>query len=118
MEIRQRDYINNPRLRYYAFHSEGIKKLIKAFKDLIYTNVINLPRVQTIEWKGGHIIREMFKAFYDEVKLLPIEDREFIKNGHNKSRVVCDYLAGMTDSYALKMYTRLFEARESRLFDI
>lgn len=118
VEIKVRDEIKHPRLKYYAYHDKEIRKLIKSFKNLVYANVIRLPRVQTIEWKGGHIIREMFNAFFDETKLLPLEDQELIKNGYDKARVVCDYIAGMTDSYALKMFSRLYEARESRLFDI
>ncbi|WDQ33628.1 anti-phage deoxyguanosine triphosphatase [Paenibacillus marchantiae] len=118
VKVSELDEIKHARLRYYAFHDDEIKNLIKAFKKLVYNNVIRLPRVQTIEWKGGHIIREMFTAFFDETKLLPIEDQELIQSGQNKARVVCDYIAGMTDSYALKMFSRLFEARESRLFDI
>ncbi|WP_255319794.1 anti-phage deoxyguanosine triphosphatase [uncultured Paenibacillus sp.] len=118
VKVSELDDVKHARLRYYAFHDDEIKDLIKAFKKLVYNNVIRLPRVQTIEWKGGHIIREMFTAFFDETKLLPIEDQELIQSGQNKARVVCDYIAGMTDSYALKMFSRLYEARESRLFDI
>ncbi|MGG4196440.1 anti-phage deoxyguanosine triphosphatase [Paenibacillus jamilae] len=118
VDVGQHDFLNNPRFRYYAFLSKQFKELIKSFNNLVHTNVISLQRVQTIEWKGGHIIREMFGAFYNDINLLPTEDRALIQGGCDKARVVCDYLAGMTDSYASKMYARLFEARESRLFDI
>ncbi|MFD1886715.1 anti-phage deoxyguanosine triphosphatase [Paenibacillus wenxiniae] len=120
VDLNSRNSLNNKRLHYHAFLPEPLKELIKNFTNLVYDKVISLQRVQTIEWKGGNIIKEMFGAFYDTPKLLSSEDQSLIEKGSEstKARIICDYLAGMTDSYALRMYSRLFEGRESRLFDI
>ncbi len=124
VEIKDRFELNslieNNRLRYYTTISDELKELLGKFSNLVHDNVIDLQRVQTIEWKGGRILKEMFEAFYNNPSLLSKEDRRLIENSDDKvkARIVCDYLAGMTDSYALRMYSRLFEGKESRLFDI
>lgn len=109
---------NSPRLKYYAYLPDDLRNLKEKLINFIREKVIYSQRVQTLEYKGENIVKKLFDAFYDEQKLLNEEDRKLISKGGDKYRIVCDYIAGMTDSYALTMYSRIFEATESRLFDI
>ncbi|MHA7965751.1 anti-phage deoxyguanosine triphosphatase [Paenibacillus sp. CAU 1782] len=108
------------RLRYRAVVNEGTRNLLAGLKQLVITHVIKSQRVQTFEWRGGHIIQNLFNAMIHDKHLLPQDEKSHwssSSDSHN-ARIVCDYLSGMTDNYALKMYSRLFESAGGKLFDI
>ena len=70
------------------------------------------PDLQLLEYKGQQIVMELFEAFSsDPMRLLPDNtksrwlDAEENLNGH---RVISDYIAGMTDGFASKLYTTMF----------
>ncbi|MNH44553.1 deoxyguanosinetriphosphate triphosphohydrolase-like protein [compost metagenome] len=72
-----------------------------------------------MEWKGGLMIEKMFEAMLNDNLLLPPELRQkWSDNKQTDSRLVCDYIAGMTDTFALTMYSRLFDTKSGHLFDI
>ncbi|USG66526.1 dGTPase [Brevibacillus ruminantium] len=121
VEILEDNQFASPRLRFKAILSARLKDLTDVLNDnLVYEEVILSQRVQTIEWKGGQIVRKLFTAMMNEKNLLPKNDREkwSSKTPRQQARLVCDYIAGMTDSFAAKMYSRLYEAKAGRLFDI
>ncbi|WP_169089837.1 anti-phage deoxyguanosine triphosphatase [Paenibacillus sp. PL91] len=108
------------RLRYKAHIAEDAMQLLEDLKSLVIDHVIFSQKVQTFEWRGGKIIEMLFEAMINDKNLLP-EDRKRRWHGscdRVNARLVCDYIAGMTDTYALKMYSRLYEAAGGRLFDI
>jgi dGTPase len=51
-------------------------------------------------------VRELFVAFMDDIGLLPADYRERAEN--DRARTIADYVAGMTDRYAIKEHRRLF----------
>jgi dGTPase len=56
--------------------------------------------------KASHIIQRLFDAFSSNVRLLPDKHQQKFKQiGH---QAIADYIAGMTDRYAIKEYQRLF----------
>ena len=59
--------------------------------------------------KGQVVIRHLFDSFTQDVQTLPEEYRQLISADYPKERVVADYIAGMTDTYAQKEYQTLFE---------
>jgi dGTPase len=60
--------------------------------------------------KSRRIVRELFEAFLDEPRLLPTDHRQ--RAEHDRPRAIADYVAGMTDRYAMKEYRRLFAVGE------
>ncbi|WP_227013624.1 anti-phage deoxyguanosine triphosphatase [Paenibacillus psychroresistens] len=116
---KRNDFLSN-RLKYCAELSEGNHSLLEDLKNLVVEHVIFSQRVQTSEWRGGIIIDRLFEAMIEDKRLLPELDRAAWIKGSDKvnARIVCDYIAGMTDTYALKIYSRLFESTGGRLFDI
>jgi dGTPase len=61
--------------------------------------------------KAERYITLLFETYRENPTLLPPKYRERIKED-DKERVICDYIAGMTDRYALDEYKRLFEPYE------
>jgi dGTPase len=69
------------------------------------------PRVMDIMSRAQRVIADLFKVYMDDEKLLPKDWRELAGAGEKRhtARQVCDFIAGMTDRYALDQHKRLFD---------
>ena len=71
----------------------------------VYTN----PVAKSQEAKAEQMVQELYRYYLERVELLPKEYRVMMdEQGESAERVVCDYVAGMTDRYALGCFTELF----------
>lgn len=107
---------NSPRLKYRVELIPERYQLLKQLKQLVIEEVVNSQSVQTMAWKGRFIVKQLFEAMMNEPNLLPANDRIKQSSGISTldvARVVCDYIAGMTDSYAMKVYQQLFGTQPS-----
>jgi len=59
------------------------------------------------EEKAYHVIEQLYSYFYKNLKKLPVEVYQHLDT-YGQEQVVCDYIAGMTDRFAIKMYQELF----------
>ena len=73
------------------------------FRDL-YTN----PVAKSEEVKAERVIGMLFEEYIKHIELLPEEFQQLINDGEEKEIVVCDYIAGMTDNYAVTTASELF----------
>ena len=73
------------------------------FKDL-YTN----PIAKSEEVKAEKVIGLLFEEYINSPHKLPDEFQDYIRLGEDKEIVVCDYIAGMTDNYAIECVNKLF----------
>lgn len=98
----------HPLLRYRLEINEEVSTFTEYLKkEVTYNLVVGLPKLQMLERKGQHIISRI----YNELKLNPrelIHSWEEFDGDDSPQRRVCDYVAGMTDSYAVRLYNRLF----------
>ena len=60
--------------------------------------------------KARRIIKALFEAFMEDPKLLPPQYQD--KAQQDQARTIADYIAGMTDRYAIKEYRHLFSVEE------
>ena len=58
--------------------------------------------------KAGRILRDLFESYVDEPRALPPHYQEQIERD-GVHRVVCDYIAGMTDRFAVDEHRKLFD---------
>lgn len=97
---------------------------VALINAIIMNVVIKSPQVSTLEEKGKLILKSLFSAFMDDnktYKLLPDDWKGYLKEDDSpeaRARVVCDYLAGMTDNYAQKLYARLFLPHQGSIYDV
>jgi len=90
-----------------------IEKKVQLLKQFTYVLVINSPRLKTTQFRGYDIVTEIFKALNtpDGSNLLPNDFRKiysYFQNQENeKKRIICDFIAGMTDRYALEFFGRI-----------
>ena len=99
-----------PLLRYNAVLPEEVEAVLNVFKDFVFKYVICDVETQRIEYKGQRIITEMFQIFEsDPERLLPRNTANRWCNApeEGKKRIICDYMAGMSDAYALRVYQQL-----------
>lgn len=73
------------------------------FRDL-YTN----PVAKSEEAKAEKVIELLFDEYIEHIEKLPEEYQNYIAIGEEKEIVVCDYIAGMTDNYAIDCVNKLF----------
>ncbi|HEX5639307.1 MAG TPA: deoxyguanosinetriphosphate triphosphohydrolase, partial [Burkholderiaceae bacterium] len=67
-------------------------------------------RVMRMTTKAKRIVADLFRAFYDEPRLLPLDHQARV--AEDRARAIADYVAGMTDRYAMKEHHRLFAIGE------
>jgi dGTPase len=88
--------------------SPAMRVLKAELEQFLGRRVYNHSRVQRMAVKGGRIIRQLFDEFCRAPRLLPERYSRRI-DGQRPERVVCDYVAGMTDRYAQDEFVRLFQ---------
>jgi len=82
----------------------------QALKDFLRRQLYRDYRVNRMMAKAKRIIVELFQAFTSDPTLLPADYQE--RHGNQGARAVADYIAGMTDRYAMKEHRRLFSIGE------
>ena len=96
-----------------AAYSPEIAEENRELKRLLFDRFYRHYRVARMAAKADRTIRALFSAFVEEPAQLPPEAQESeTANGGDLHRVVCDYIAGMTDRYAIAEYRRLFDPEE------
>jgi dGTPase len=119
-ELRIVDGFEHPRLQWNVALPPDHRMVLDALKDSVYDHVINGPAVQSLEYRGGIIIQRMFEALHQSPELLGGKHGHLLREAADEParlRVLADYIAGMTDTYAERMYNRLFQPGSGSLFD-
>jgi dGTPase len=81
---------------------------VRELKDFLYKNMYRHYRVVRMGDKAGRILRDLFASYVGEPLQLPPRFQERIPMD-GVHRVVCDYIAGMTDRFALDEHRKLFD---------
>ncbi len=93
-----------------AAFSSTLYEQQRELKKFLHTHLYRHYRVMRMSAKAGRIINELFQAFMADSRLLPPQFQSQASMDHG--RAVADYVAGMTDRYAIKEYRRLFSVDE------
>tara|TARA_Y100001934_G_C12377345_1_gene789983 strand:- start:2356 stop:3492 length:1137 start_codon:yes stop_codon:yes gene_type:complete len=86
--------------------SERTKKEQQELKKFLRNKLYKHFKVARMSSKAQHTIKMLFNAFSENTQLLPKEYQ--IKSNKDKYQSIADYIAGMTDRYAIREYKRLF----------
>ncbi len=93
-----------------AGFSAGMLGMNRQLKDFLLHSFYRHPRVMRMAGKAQRLLTELFRAYLEEPLQLPFEIQARIRRGPDSlERVICDYLAGMTDRYAISEYKKLFD---------
>jgi dGTPase len=109
---------STPLLRYRVALPPPQRIFLDALIKAVAKKVIRSASVQHLEFKGQNMVVEVFEALTsDPDSLLPANTLARYERSTDPVRVVCDHIAGMTDSFLLKTYERLFSPRMGSVFD-
>ncbi len=86
-------------------------RMTRELKRFLYENLYRHPRVMRMQIKAERVITALFETYTGEPAQLPREVQRKLEE-RSLQRVVCDYIAGMTDRYALQEYAKLFDPFE------
>lgn len=89
--------------------SPDVECAMKSLRQWMFDNVYKNPAAKTEEYKAQQLIVSLYQYYLEHVEQLPEEYLTMMDNWlENKERVVCDYIAGMSDSYAIDQFEELF----------
>lgn len=113
IEIKQvSEDFNDPLLKYNVALNEMSKPILQLLKRFVFNNVIQTPEIQQAEFKGQQMLVKLFLAFLsDPQRLLPsatLARFEQLNSQTEQRREICDYLANMSDSQAIRLYNTMF----------
>jgi dGTPase len=118
IEIIELTDFDEPLIRFRAALSTPQRQFLDALQALIVDKVIKSAEVQHLEFKGQKMVISVFEALMSDPKaLLPADAYAEFEHSNGDVRVICDHVAGMTDSFLLKTYDRLFSPRMGSVFD-
>lgn len=116
------------RYKYKMNIAPDVIEKVKLYKRISVELVFKTAQLHQIEFKGNGILEKVFnvliKNYIDEngrVSLLPDFTDKLLRatpGAQDKARIICDYISGMTDSYALRIYKRLFDPDYSSIADL
>ncbi len=89
--------------------SDALQAENRQLKRFLFDNMYRHYRVVRMQVKAENILSALFNAYMTEPAQLPREIRQRAEAPGDQARAVCDYIAGMTDRYALDEHSKLFD---------
>ena len=87
--------------------SQPIHDAMMQLRDYMFASVYNSPIAKGEDEKAKNVIAALFETFMKQPEKLP-EDAQNRIETFGKEQAVCDYIAGMTDNYAIHQFNELF----------
>jgi len=120
-ELKLNDEFEEPLLGWNVILPEEPQRFLKALKETVSRHVIQLNTVQAATFKGRKIVLSLFDALSAEPEMLLPSSFQLLwkeaKSDLQQKRIICDFIAGMTDQYANRFYERLFLPGHGSVFD-
>lgn len=98
--------------------SNEMRELNLELKRFLRQHLYRHYRVHRMSAKAGRVIRDLFDAFFQDPRLLPVEAQATLsrlkqeQGTMGQARGVADYIAGMTDRYAIREHGRIYNPEE------
>lgn len=93
--------------------SEATNSVDRMIKSFLFQHLYRHPNVTRIRGMAQEVIINLFRSFFADAELMPKEWAQMAasiqpREESRRARLVCDYIAGMTDRFALAEHKRLF----------
>ena len=103
------DIIINSEGRPDIVMSPKVEKAMIELRQFMFEKVYTNPVAKGEESKAKSLLLALFEHYMNHLELLPKDYRKLFESGRfSEERVVCDYIAGMTDKYAMEKYAEYF----------
>lgn len=90
--------------------SAGMREQNRALKSFLFAQLYRHYRVMRMSAKAHRVIRDLFEAFMGDSRLLP---PQYQQPEEGRARAIADYIAGMTDRYAIREHRNIFSVGEA-----
>jgi dGTPase len=107
LEVIVRDLVTRAAERDAIDLSEPIREATNRLKDFLSDRVYFSPMAAREAARGQRMLRQLFEHFVERLEEVPEETRD-AASGEPPQRAVCDWLAGMTDRYAIRTFSGVF----------
>lgn len=91
--------------------SKKVREQNRELKAYLFSNLYRHHHVQRMKHKATRILEALFHVYQEDPALLPHRYQEKMKV-EGRERIICDYIAGMTDRFAIDEYAKLFDPKE------
>ena len=102
------DIVEQSRGTEYVRQSAEIAEGMRMLRELMFANVYRNPEAKKEEEKAKKMLISLYTYYQEHPEQMSREYRGLIGCGQDKTQVVCDYIAGMTDQYSMHKYEELF----------
>lgn len=103
------DIVSSSQGRPDICQSPEVEQAMKNIRRFMFKNVYTNPAAKGEETKAENMIAALYEYYEDHLEVLPLEYQEMVtRGGQSVPRVVCDYISGMTDQYAMTKYAEYF----------
>lgn len=102
------DVITNSMGRPEIIMSGEVGDAMAELRKYMFKNVYVNPQAKGEETKAIQMIEKLYFYYEDHIDLLPKQYLDRLDVGDTEEQIVCDYIAGMTDTYAVKKFEDLF----------
>lgn len=89
--------------------SEEVNEAMQGLRRFMFENVYRNPLAKQEENKAVEMVKKLYNYYLEHLDKLPGEYLRMMQlKGDSKEQVICDYIAGMTDNYAVKVFQEIF----------
>lgn len=88
--------------------SPEVMQAMQELRKFMFVNVYTNPVAKGEEAKAEELLAKLFSFYMENPEEMPEQFRKMLDEGEREERVICDYIAGMTDQYAIAKFTEYF----------
>lgn len=88
--------------------SEKVEKAMHQLRRFMFEHVYKNPIAKGEENKARELLRQLYFYYMNHLELIPEKYTRMLAAGEKKDRIVCDYISGMTDQYAITKFEEYF----------
>lgn len=121
------DSVPTNRHKYDLCIEKAIRTECDIYKKLAFDLIFQSPQILQMRYKGDSMLKALFSLFFENyvhdknhTPLLPDRYHQWICNAEKEKRprLICDYIASLTDSQVIRLYKRLFDPNFGSIGDI
>ncbi len=88
--------------------SPEVEQAMKSLREYMYDHLYHNPTAKGEEAKAEELLERLFYFYMEQPEQMPQQYTDMLADGEQQDRVVCDYIAGMTDQYAIAKFYEYF----------
>lgn len=88
--------------------SHQVKEAMFELRSFMFEHVYKNPKAKGEEEKAKALVEQLYYHYMNHIELMPEKYLKKLDAGESTQRIVCDYIAGMTDQYAIAKFSEYF----------